>query len=188
MSQVSEQVSALPNGLPLPLIHRKLTTPTFSYHPVVLKHLFLALAYCLLRCKWNQRSREWKCFACRHVQCLVQRGSLLHTFERIDDGMNGMQASLSPQMSLAPTEMFDIEDLARGWVIFLSLWWQNHQCLDPELYLCLQTTDPFLAWVASLWLCPVSWHILLSLLLSMLPAGCRALMITSANLHRASIN
>ena len=31
-------------------------------------------------------------------------------FERINDRNNGMQVSLSPQMDLTPTEMFDIED------------------------------------------------------------------------------
>lgn len=86
-----------------------------------------------------------------------------------------MQASLGPQMALAPTEMFDTEDHQVSASLKAGL-----LKLGSELHSCLQT-DP--SWVAS-----VSWRILLSLLLTMLAAGCRALVIKSANLPRASIN
>lgn len=51
--------------------------------------------------------------------------------------MNGVQASLSPQMDLAPTEMFDIED-HQGSDISASLK-AGLPTLGSELHLCLQT-------------------------------------------------
>lgn len=120
----------------------------------------------------------------QHPVLVLSWGSL-HVFGRRANEMGGTQASLSPQVGLPPTEMFGIED-HQGRSFCLSegrttnVWIPSSTC-------ALRQASPGQG-VASPWLCPVSWHILVSLLLCMLLAGCRALVIKSADLHRASTN
>lgn len=133
--------------------------------------------------KPKEQGAELLCLLLHPV--LVLSWGSLHVFRRRDDGMGGTQASLSLQVGLAPTEMFDIED-HQGRSFHLSegrttdVWILSSPC-------ALRQASPGQG-VASPWLCPVSWRILVSLLLCMLLAGCRALVIKSADLHRASTN
>lgn len=96
-----------------------------------------------------------------------------------------MQASLSPQTDLAPTEMFDIDD-HQGSDVSASLK-AGLPISGSELHLCLQT-GPTRAVGGLPVTLPCLLHTPVSLLLAMLAAGFRALVIKSANLPRASIN
>lgn len=141
MSQVSAWPSALPSSLP------SLTPyPAGAYHTqillvscIVLKALVPSFNLGLLGCKRNQKSREaWLLYLLLHPVLVLSWGSL-HVFGRRDDGTDGRQASVSPQVGLALTETFGIGTTKGD---FLPLWRQNYQCLHPELHLCPETGLP----------------------------------------------
>ena len=129
------------------------------------------------------------CLSCLLLYPMPGTKLVLDTyFWLMNDGMNEWYASLSSGLrcALALTEMSDIEDIS------LPPLRQDHQGLCSSnrtlSSTCAFRQAPPGHWEASYGPAVVFWHVLISLFLSMLLAGCRALMIKSVNLLRAQLD